>query len=345
MAVDDRDFHTLLATVSDLSVAQLVTLDAAVRSRLARPEPCQDEAAIRASPDAPPVSGPAAGSADAGASSIADIEARFAEAPVCPHCDGTTLIKWNRSSGLQRYRCKPCNKTFNALTGTALAQLHKRELWLGHAQALVDGISLRKVAARLGIDLTTAFRWRHRFLAAPKETKPRRLEGTVEADETYFLYSEKGAPDLRRPARKRGGKAGKPGLSAEQVPVLIARDRLGATTDAVLPDRSAAAIKTVLGPVIDTAAILVSDGAKAYRAFADEARILHVELNLSAGERRWGIYHIQNANSYDGRLKGWMRRFNGVATKYLPSYLGWHRASDAAGSTLTASRMLAAAWG
>jgi hypothetical protein len=40
-----------------------------------------------------------------------------------------------------------------------------------------------------------------------------------------------------------------------------------------------------------------------------------------------------------------MRRFNGVATKYLDSYLGWHRANDREGNTLSASRMLAAAWG
>ncbi len=349
----DLEFHKLLGLVGDLSVAQLVTLDATVRSRLAVPRSRSDDATGAAATEVPsdgampPIRAtvPLAGPADAGVMSVAGIEARFALAPVCPHCQGNSVIKWNKASGLQRYLCKPCGRTFNMLTGTPLAQLHKRELWLGHAQALVEGISLRKVTARLDVDLTTAFRWRHRFLKAPKEVRPAHLEGTVEADETYFLFSEKGAPDLKRLPRKRGGKAKKPGLSAEQVPVLIARDRHGATTDAVLPVRSAASIKTVLGPVLDRAAILVSDGAKAYRAFTDESRILHVELNLSAGERGWGVYHIQNVNNYDSRLKTWIRRFNGVATKYLPTYLGWHRTNDREGHTLTASRMLAAAWG
>src|SRR5271165_6639 len=40
---------------------------------------------------------------------------------------------------------------------------------------------------------------------------------------------------LARPARRRGGKAAKRGLSAEQIPVIVARDRSGATLDAVLP--------------------------------------------------------------------------------------------------------------
>ena len=78
---------------------------------------------------------------------------------------------------LQRYRCKGCRVTFNALTGTPLARLHKRELW--------------------------------------------------------------GA----------------------------------AITDQVLTDRSAAAIAAVLGPVAAKSAILVSDAAKAYRAFARKARL------------------------------------------------------------------------
>jgi hypothetical protein len=41
-----------------------------------------------------------------------------------------------------------------------------------------------------------------------------------------------------------------------------------------------------------------------------------------------GVYHIQNVNAYDSRLKNWIRRFHGVATKYLDSYLGWFRTLD-----------------
>ncbi len=40
------------------------------------------------------------------------------------------------------------------------------------------------------------------------------------------------------------------------------------------------------------------------------------------------VFHIQNVNAYHSRLKGWMTRFHGVATKYLDHYLGWHRYMD-----------------
>lgn len=28
-----------------------------------------------------------------------------------------------------------------------------------------------------------------------------------------------------------------------------------------------------------------------------------------------GVYHVQNVNAYDSRLKSWIRRFHGVATR------------------------------
>ena len=77
----------------------------------------------------------------------------------------------------------------------------------------MDGQPLRKVARNLNIHLSTAHRWRHRFLAAPQAIQPQALTGIAEADETFFLLSFKGQRSgLARPARKRGGKAAARGL-------------------------------------------------------------------------------------------------------------------------------------
>src|SRR3954466_12683414 len=135
-------------------------------------------------------------------------------------------------------------------------------------------MSPTKAAARCGVHLTTSFRWRHRFLRAPAAAREA-LGGVVEADETFFRRSHKGSrrwrrgdvPPARRP-RRRGEPAGKRGLSAEQVPALIAPDRAGHTVDAVLPDLGTEAIGAALGPVVAGDAVLCSDGAKAYVAFA-----------------------------------------------------------------------------
>jgi hypothetical protein len=54
----------------------------------------------------------------------------------------------------------------------------------------------------------------------------------------------------------------------------------------------------------------------------------HHAINLSAGRRVIGPWHINNVNGYHGRLKNWLRRFNGVASSYLNHYLGWFRSLD-----------------
>ena len=131
----------------------------------------------------------------------------------CPHCAGRAIVAWGRSHGLSRFRCKSCGRTFNALTKTAMAHLHKRERWFDHARAMIEGKSLAKTAELCGVHPTTAFRWRHRFLGAPAADKPRKLSGIVEADETFILESPSRAGGLICRARRANG-AGRPGIRA-----------------------------------------------------------------------------------------------------------------------------------
>jgi transposase-like protein len=178
------------------------------------------------------------------------IDTRFKAARYCGHCGSTSVGGWSSQSSLARYRCKDCGKTFNSLTGTLLAQLHRRDAWFTYAQALIDGVSPRKAARRCGIALDTAFRWRHRFLATTKDVKAKTVQGIVEADETFIRKSAKGSRRLvDRAARKRGTPA-KVGLSSDDYAwVLLVRDRHGATTDHVMPDLEGATFTRVLKPV------------------------------------------------------------------------------------------------
>jgi transposase-like protein len=192
----------------------------------------------------------------------------------CPHCAGREIVGWGRSHGLLRYRCKSCGRTFNTLTKTPMAHLRKKEKWLDHARAMIEGKSLAKTAALCGVHPTTAFRWRHRFLRAPAVNKPRSLRGIVEADETFILESFKGRwSDLPRAARKRGGTARHAGLYQDNIPVLVARDRKGATFDAVLPQVDSASVGAALASVITPGNHLIGDGGKAIAAFARKAGI------------------------------------------------------------------------
>ena len=151
---------------------------------------------------------------------------------------------------------------------------------------------------------------------------------------------------MTRAPRKRGGKASKRGLSDEQVPVLICRDRTGSTTDFILEKANKVNIGAALKPIMANDAILCTDGCKALSAAAREIGIAHRSINLAAGVRVVAkVYHVQNVNAYDSRLKEWMRRFHGIATRYLANYLGWRRMIDQARGPLLPRAVILAALG
>lgn len=229
----------------------------------------------------------------------------------------------------RRYMCLSCSKTFNELTDTPLAGVHDVEKLRTFASKMAGGgFSLRKSADELDLHLETAFRWRHRVMEGYTVAPSRKLKGIAEADETFFLYSEKGDKTVseRRKPRGRGGKAATAGISAEQVPVIVGCDRQGELIVGVAGRGriSLTDIEQVLGDRVDVDATLCTDSHTSFKAFAKAQHLKYQPVNISKGTRVVkGIYHIQHVNSAHTRLKTWMVRFQGVSTKYLDSYMRW----------------------
>jgi transposase-like protein len=291
-----------------------------------------------------------------GAASLAALELAVGEDRRCPHCSTPGAVKRGMARGLRRYRCKACGKSFNALTGTPLSGLKRKDRWLEFGRSLAEGETIKEAAARCGVANSTSFRWRHRFLQSV-EICADKLTGIVEADETFVLSSRKGShawkkgkeggtpadpPD--RKARKRGGKSTKRGLSDEQVPVLIASDRSGRTISAVLPEVTATAVCSVLKDLLGQDSLLITDGSRIYPPVAKALKVTHEALNQSAGERVRGDLHINTVNNRHSRLKDFLRVRRGIATKYLTSYLKWFHLV-ALSANPTPRRCIAAAMG
>lgn len=265
--------------------------------------------------------------------------------PVCPSCRATEVYRWGKRQGLQRYRCRVCQHTFNALSQTPLAGLRKKEHWISYADCLEQSLTLRASAAICNIDFKTAFRWRHRFMEMISEDQAEDLEGIVEADETFFRESLKGKRRMPRPSRKRGTPASKRGRSKEWIKAVTLRDRRGATHELALKEFKSAELMSELAFNLRPDAVLCSDGSPIYAKFAKALALHHESVNISAGERSRGAFHIQNVNAYHSRLKGWIQRFHGVGTYYLTNYLGWHRLLDGHQKSLTPSKLIRVALG
>jgi len=128
--------------------------------------------------------------------------------------------------------------------------------------------------------------------------------------------------------------------------VIVARDRQGATTDAVLAKLDRASIASALDGVVSPANEFCCDGGTAIVAFARRAGIAaHILPKPGKPTQQAPDYHLNNVNAYHGRLKEWLRRFHGVATKNLPNYLGWRRALEALAANATPAAMILGAIG
>jgi transposase-like protein len=266
---------------------------------------------------------------DHGAQCLALIEGAATGRP-CPRCGCPRVHRCGHASGLQRFRCLGCRRSYNALTGTPLARLRQREHWLAFFQCVLASTTVRAAAQYIGVHRTTSFRWRHRFIPAATRERPAILGTVVETDETYLLESQKGSRHLTRPARRRGGAARRPGINGEHDCILVARDRTGRTLDfhTGRGPVTVTLLAACLGKVLAPGAVLMSDGAAAYRRFATLHGITHAWINVRSGAHANGATHIQNVNSWHARFKGWLFHYRGVASRYLANYAGWWRVLD-----------------
>lgn len=230
----------------------------------------------------------------------------------CRRCTKGQAIAWGHfytrnGEARQRYRCLSCNKTFSVHTGTALEDIKMADRWPGLTQCMAEGISLRATSARLGIHLSTAFRWRHRLLDALGSQPKAKLQGEVAAALAYVPYSEKGSAGTWNPwppvsvlllCDERQRSLATPiafGLRCRPCPGDAAEfplDRLA--SDAVLCTMGKSRYFQCL----------CRDLGLGYQAKGQP------RLAVGIGALRTG-------------LSRWLRRFHGVATKYLEKYLCW----------------------
>jgi transposase-like protein len=257
-------------------------------------------------------------------------EQKFSDGVKCLKC-GSSNIKKHGFIGCeirhQRYLCKDCHKTFTELHNSPLHGTKKdAETWYKYiVLMLTGGYSLRKLKKELKINLKTAFYWRHKILYALHDwMKKDEVGGVVETDETYFLESFKGQRQLARKSRKRGGKANKRGISNEQICVMTSADHDGNYL-AYLVCQGRINHKDVnrfFNNRIKANSILVTDEHKSYVRFAKDNNF--VLKQIRRGQHTVDkVYHIQHINAFHGKLKGFIGRFNGVATKYLANYITW----------------------
>jgi len=258
---------------------------------------------------------------------------RFHNGVCCPHC-GLVDVKKNgkTKTGHQRFQCKGCGKSFTYATRTIFhgAKL-PLDTYLRYVHCMMHGMTVRATAYECHISKNASFFLRHKILDALQEMQSKvKLDGIVEADETFFRISFKGNHSrsqffsMPREPHMRGERSKKRGISLEKVcvPCAVNRDGKSIAQIANLGRASVRSISSVFGGRISPDAVLCTDKHNAYVGFAEREGINL--LQLKSTQRVSGTLGIQHINGYHSQLKTFMERFHGVATKYLNNYLVWH---------------------
>lgn len=258
----------------------------------------------------------------------------------CPHCESTHFVKNGTKCGNQRYLCRDCKKSFVEQTGTILYNSQKDiEVWEMYIHCMIEKYPLRKCAKICGINLATAFAWRHKILDALQNMMEEvELDGVVQADETFTAISYKGnhkSFKLPRPSHKRGTRATLRGLSKEKVCVPCAVNLNGMSVAKIsnLGKPSLKDLQKVLDGKIAKDSVFVTDSLRPYQKLSLDMDLNHIRI--ATNKRSKGLFNIQTVNSYHSRLKDLIiHRFKGVATKYLNNYLVYHNFVNFAKGTL-----------
>ena len=231
---------------------------------------------------------------------------RWKNGAKCPRCDSKATAVANRT----QYDCNACHYQFSVTSGTIFHDSHL-SLWKWFVTTALlceakKGMSACQVQRTIGVSYKTAWYLCHRIRAAMQEVAPKKLNGTVEIDETYVG------------GKKRRWRA----KSIKQVVIGI-RQRNG---DLRLIRAEDAKSKTV------QAIIKANVGSHVEVVMTDESAIYPWALNhMDSGKHKTinhskryahGDVHTNTVESAFSLLKrGIVGTWHKVDAKHLPAYL------------------------
>lgn len=247
--------------------------------------------------------------------------------PKCPHC-GSSIIKKNGKTHTnnQRYLClnQKCNKSFSSNTKSFLSRSRKLEHYLlKMIEYTLDGLSIRKISAKIDVPINTVWVWRTKILNLLKHLidKKNPLSNVLYSDETFVKINLKGTKTKNMPRKSY----------TTQLPVLAHRELvciqsvIDSTKRPVFKIDGVAKtnfnkLNNFFKPIIVPGSILVSDGEFAYDSFTLENDLIHERVLPTNAFSRNG-YSLGPINNLHSSFKFFLKKYRGVSLKRLDTYI------------------------
>lgn len=246
----------------------------------------------------------------------------------CPRCNcKDNIIKngFSKSNKVQRYKCKNCGKKFCDTTHTIFS--HSKitfKQWKAYFECMSDKLSIRKTAAKIGLNKNTVFAMRHKVLKVLEVFRESvKFEGITEADEVTIPINFKG---LRRDKMPRSSKKRKSAskIKNHKSRILSAIDEYDNEYLEVVDygEITSEAIEKSLGPRIEKVTCLVTDCRSSYESVAKNHN-LKLEQVKSGTYKNENGYTLSEINGLHSNFFAFMHSFGGVSTKHLQGYIDW----------------------
>jgi transposase-like protein len=245
---------------------------------------------------------------------------RWPDGVACPRCGSTDVYKLTADTkkkirkGL--YNCRDCRKAkknpqFTVTVGSIFEDSHiDLYTWLEAIALLMSskkGISAHQLHRQLGVTYKSAWFMAHRIRYGMEQTSSRKMQGTIEADETYV-----------------GGKSRRVGMQTgleNKTPVVSLVQRNGKVRSFVVPTVSASTLKQVLTENVAKNAHLMTDELAGYKKVGQQFAS-HETVNHSQYEYVRGDAYTNTIEGFFSLLK---RGINGVyhhvSKEHLHRYL------------------------
>lgn len=257
---------------------------------------------------------------------------RWENGVVCPHCESVNqsqLIETRDGElratrkGNKTYRrvwlCQNCKKQFSALVGTIFSDSHiplsKWLLAIHELNADKNGVSSHELGRKLGVTQKSAWFMAHRIREAMTNSPlAAKLNGTVEADETYIGGKEKNKHANKKQNLGRG--------TVGKTPVFSILERGGEIRSVKVDNVNGTTVGAELNQNVDSSASLMTDTSPVYTEIGKEFA-KHETVDHGAGEYVRGDVHINSLEGYYGQFKpSLVGTYRHISTKHLHRYLG-----------------------
>jgi len=251
---------------------------------------------------------------------------RWGNIPACPRCGDIDVEKMKDSNGGRNnrylWRCHGCKKQFTVRIGTIMEDSRiPFRVWcfaFWSACSSKKGVSALQISRECNIAYKSALFLMHRIRYAMAKPNPKdKLQGTIEADETYV-----GGKPRYTQKRVVGGPKLKTGRGTKKTPVLGLVERQGNIRASVLPNITAKTLTNAILQNFDISARLVTDELPTYKGIGKPFKGGHFAVNHSRKEYVRGGIYTNTIESFFALLKrGIYGVFHAVSKKHLHRYV------------------------